>query len=203
MNYGFIQSKLDGTEKQFKEIKGLDIPDEFSYIKQLPKVLNQGSDPICVPCSISGYINCSLNLNTGKSEDNQVDLEKMFDLLGSKEGMTFKDALNYLKTVGIQTNKGTFKADNYAMVGSIPVLKHALIMNGPCIAGLPVYDSQRDDFWVGPYSQGGHAIVIVGYDKEGLIIRNSWGPYYGHNGYYHIKYEDFKKFYEIWTIIKN
>lgn len=203
MKYGFIQSKLDGSEKQFELIKSLDIPKEYSYVKQLPKVLNQGAEPICVPCSISGYIDCNLNLNSGKPDNNKVDLKTMFNKLGSSEGMTFKDALHYLKHTGINTNKGVFKANKYAMVGSIPVLKQALIMNGPCIAGLPVKNTERDDFWIGSSTIGGHAILIVGYDEKGLIIRNSWGDYYGYNGYGHISYNDFNKFYEIWTIIKD
>jgi hypothetical protein len=37
--------------------------------------------------------------------------------------MSFKDALHYLRHEGIKTNKGNFKANKYAMVGSIPVLK--------------------------------------------------------------------------------
>ena len=89
------------------------------------------------------------------------------------------------------------------MVGSIPVLKCALIMNGPCIGGLPVYNSSELEFWKGNNFEGGHAIAIVGYDKEGFIIRNSWGNYYGYEGYSHIDYKDFNKFYEIWTPIKN
>ena len=52
------------------------------------------------------------------------------------------------------------------------------------------------------YHEGGHAVAIIGYDKEGFIIRNSWGTMYGIDGYYHLKYEDFNNsFYEIWTMV--
>ena len=52
------------------------------------------------------------------------------------------------------------------------------------------------------YDEGGHAVAIIGYDKEGFIIRNSWGTMYGIDGYYHLKYEDFNNsFYEIWTMV--
>lgn len=202
MKYGFVQSKLDGSEKQFELVKSLNIPEEYSYVKQLPEVLDQGNKPICVPCSISGFINCNLNLNNGSSEDNKVDLDAVFKKYGSNEGMTFKDALHYLKHEGIKTNKGLFKIDQYAIVGSIPVLKCALIMNGPCIGGLPVNNASAFEFWKGNKFEGGHAVAIVGYNKEGFIIRNSWGSYYGHKGYSLISYEDFNKFYEIWTPIK-
>jgi len=48
---------------------------------------------------------------------------------------------------------------------------------------------------------GGHAISIVGYDKKGLILRNSWGSAFGNNGYTHMDWGEIKKFYEIWTIV--
>jgi C1A family cysteine protease len=87
------------------------------------------------------------------------------------------------------------------MVGSIEVLKQAIVANGPCIGGLPVKDSTREDFWNGFGKEGNHAVAIVGYDSKGFIIRNSWGVYYGHKGYSHISYDDFKNFIEIWTLI--
>ena len=76
-------------------------------------------------------------------------------------------------------------------------------MNGPCVGGLPVFNSKSDEFWIkNPYTdfEGGHAISIVGYNDDGFIIRNSWGKSYGENGYYVINMSDFKYFTEIWTI---
>lgn len=201
MKYGFVQSNLDGTEQKLQLDRSIKIPEEYSYMKNLPKVLDQGREPICVPCSISSYINQRINIRNGASQDNEVDVKTVFDEYGTDQGMTFKDALHYLRHNGIKTNKGNFKINKYAMVGSIPVLKQAIVMNGPCIGGLPVKDSNRDDFWNGYGFEGGHAISIIGYDKDGFIIRNSWGNTYGYDGYSHLRYEDFNKFYEIWTLI--
>lgn len=74
---------------------------------------------------------------------------------------------------------------------------------GLAYGGLPVYNSSINEFWLKDGSfEGGHAVAIIGYDKEGFIIRNSWGGMYGYNGYYHLKYEDFNNsFYEIWTMV--
>lgn len=201
MKYGFVQSNLDGTEQKLQLDRNIKIPEEYSYMKNLPKVLDQGGEPICVPCSISSYINQRINIRNGAFQDNEVDIKTVFDEYGTDQGMTFKDALHYLRHNGIKTNKGNFKISRYAMVGSIPILKQAIVMNGPCIGGLPVKDSNRDDFWNGYGFEGGHAISIIGYDKDGFIIRNSWGNTYGYDGYSHLRYEDFNKFYEIWTLI--
>ena len=40
MNYGFIPSKMDGTEDKFKKLEGFKIPEEYSYKKYLPKVVS-------------------------------------------------------------------------------------------------------------------------------------------------------------------
>ncbi|MDH3914017.1 MAG: C1 family peptidase [Rhodospirillales bacterium] len=37
---------------------------------------------------------------------------------------------------------------------------------------------------------GGHAFAIVGYDKDGFIVQNSWGPKWGHEGFGVWTYED-------------
>lgn len=38
--------------------------------------------------------------------------------------------------------------------------------------------------------KGGHAVVIVGYDEEGLWVHNSWGPEWGVEGYAVLPYDD-------------
>jgi len=41
---------------------------------------------------------------------------------------------------------------------------------------------------------GGHAVMVVGYDeaKQVLIMRNSWGPAWGDQGYFYMPYSYFK-----------
>jgi hypothetical protein len=152
-------------------------------------------------------VNFDLNLKDGKEVDNDIDLNAIYDsrvdYRDEDNGMTFKDALHFMKHEGVKTDKGLFKINEYSMVGSIETLKAAIVMNGPCIGGLPVYDSSVNEFWIkGGSFEGGHAVAIIGYDKEGFIIRNSWGTMYGIDGYYHLKYEDFNNsFYEIWTMV--
>jgi hypothetical protein len=205
MVYGFKKSEIDGSESIFEEPKTEKLPDKFSLKEYLPKVLNQGNHPICVPCSISSLINWSLNLKNGDNTfDNNVKVFDIFEPYGDDNGMTFKDAFKHLRTKGVDTEKGNFKITRYAMVKSILALKYAIYLNGPCVGALPVFNTSRCEFWNSSYGEyeGGHAIAIVGWDKNGFIIRNSWGPYYGQKGYSILSYEDFKNFFEIWTIIE-
>ncbi len=200
-----IPSVIDGTEDIFKEPKNIGLPKQFSYKKYLPEVVDQGLDPICVPCSLSAYINWTLNLKDGKEIDNNI---KLFDIFNSRtiegdNGMTFKDALKFVQKQGVKTDKGLIKIGRYAKVNSLLALKYALMLNGPCVGGLPVYDSRITEFWKN-YSgelEGLHAVCIVGYTDDGFIIRNSWGKTYGEDGYAFIKNEDADLFTEIWTIV--
>lgn len=201
--FGCVPSVIDGTENIYEGNDKIVLPDSYSYLTYLPPVINQGSRPICVPCSVSAYVNYAINSKQARNGiDNGIDLNMLFT--GDKEGMAVKDCLSNLKRTGSTTNEGTFYIDNYARIGNIDALKTAIVANGPCIGAIGVYNSLISDFWT-PTSgnfEGGHAISIVGYDKDGFIIRNSWGRSYGKEGYWHIPYEDTNLFYELWTIIK-
>lgn len=52
---------------------------------------------------------------------------------------------------------------------------------------------------------GGHAVIICGYDDntEELILRNSWGTYWGDNGYFYFPYEYLKYCGDLWIITKS
>lgn len=195
MIYGCTASVLDGTERKFSVENEAQLPEEYSYESFLPNVLDQGNKSICVPCSISSWINWKKNLLDGQIKDHKVDLDRIYNIRENKkaDGMQIKEALKFLRKEG--------DIDSYAMIGSFQVLKYAIIANGPCIGGLPVRDQVNWDFWNGSENYGGHAIAVVGYDKDGLIIRNSWGKTFGNNGYCYMPYSDFSKFFELWTIM--
>ena len=148
-----------------------------------------------------------MNLKDGSEKDNDVDLKAIYDsrvdFKDEDNGMTFKDALHFMRHEGVKTDKGLFKIKEYSMVGSIETLKAAIVMNGPCCGALPVY-SNDNEFWKKKYGDkmlGGHAISIIGYDEGGFFIRNSWGSSFGDDGYTYIKNEDMDIMMEMWTII--
>ena len=204
-NSGFKESILDGTEQDYIPVKNVGLLKEYSYQKYLPDVLNQGSDPICVPCSISCILNWRLNIIEGVKDDNGICVYDIFNKReGNDAGMTFKDAFNILMNDGVDSNKGVVKINGYAKVPSSLALKFALFANGPCVGVLPVYNSDSaDEFWNKKFGrlEGYHAVAIVGYCKEGFIIRNSWGERYGEDGYSLLLEKDFNVFRELWTIL--
>ena len=205
MKLGCKPSKLDGTEQIYAQKQNLKIPEAYTYEPYMSPVLNQGSESTCVPCSISAHLNWNHNITAKTNKaDNDVNIKEIYNVRADKkaEGMTIKEALHYIYKHGVSSKAGLMKIRKYAMVKSDYMLKQAILMNGPCLAALKVYNFNFE-FWDkhnGEY-QGGHCISIIGWNKNGFIIRNSWGSSWGNKGYTLIPYEDFSEMIEIWTII--
>ncbi len=94
-----------------------------------------------------------------------------------------------------------YKATNWEYAATVnpdvESIKSALATYGPLSTTMMVYE---DLFYYssGVYKytsgslQGGHAILIVGYDDAGkyFIVKNSWGTSWGENGYFRIAYSE-------------
>ena len=213
MYYGCKPSKLDGTEIIVDEVLDtMDIPNEYNYISYLPDAYDQGSRPTCVPHAISVFVDWYNGVN---GIDKDMSIDWIYDCRENKDadGMTLKEALKYIRKVGYTTKqdykdirKGASpeldQINMYGMLRSTFAMQRSLLINGPFVLALPVYDSSRSDFWNGSNFEGGHAVACVGYDEQGLIIRNSWGSLWGSGGYCTLPYSQLGKIYEAWALIK-
>ena len=213
MKYGCKPSELDGTEIIIDDIlENMDIPKEYSYEDHLPNVYDQGNTYTCVPHAISAFVDWYNGVN---GIDKDMSIDWIYDCRENKdgEGMSLKEALKYIKKVGYITKqdyrdmrKGESpeldQINMYGVLRSIYAMQRSLLINGPFILALPVYDSSRSDFWNGSNFEGGHAVACVGYNSEGLIIRNSWGATWGAGGYCTLPYSQLNKMYEAWALIK-
>ena len=199
--YGCIPSKLDGTEYKIDIDTKTEIPEEFILSEFMPPVRNQGNTQTCVCQTLTGMLDYYYNI---KQETpgvcNEFPINVLYDSRSNKpgEGMSIKEALGYLKHKGLKNEK----INSYAMVTSSEILKRCLIMLGPVAAGFPVYTSSNPRFWRKGYGfSGGHCVTIVGYNKEGFIIRNSWGTKWANNGHIVIQYNEYdNSVFEAWTI---
>jgi uncharacterized protein YvpB len=203
--FGFKPSTIDGSETIFKGSDKIELPDSYTYKPYLPSVVDQGNMEICVPCTMSAYLNWRENLKEGVTKDNKISMNEIYSSrTNSGEGMTYKDAFKFLRHNGVNSKNGKLKISLYGLIQNNLTLKYAIVMNGPCFGALPVYNSDKD-FWNKKGDDklmGYHAISIVGYDEDGFFIRNSWGIGFGDKGYTHIKNEDMNKMIEMWTIIE-
>lgn len=213
MYYGCKPSKIDGTEIIIDEVlDNIDIPIKYSYESYLPKVYNQGNSSTCVPHAISAYVDWYNGVNGINSD---LSINWIYDCRKNKdaEGMSLKEALRYIKKIGYiskqdynNIRKGKKpeleQINMFGMLKSVSSMQRSLLINGPFVLALPVYDSNRSDFWNGENFEGGHAVACVGYDEYGFIIRNSWGYNWGYGGYCTLPYSQLNKIYEAWALIK-
>lgn len=199
INFGFIDSELDGTEQIIRSSDfsdNLNLPIEYSYKEYLTNVFDQGSDPICVPCSVAAFLYWKNSIN---NINEKISLNKIFEQRLDKKlnGMQIKTALSFLK----HSNDNLYKIYSYAILVSPLIMQKSLITNGPFIIALDVKDYNKPDFWNGDNIEGRHAVAITGYNEIGFEIRNSWGYSYGNNGYYILPYYEFGKIREAWALI--
>lgn len=115
-----------------------------------------------------------------------------------KSGATGEDMA--CSAVCADSAKRTYKISGYTQPTSyfkdVNAVKQAL-QNGPLVTTIMVYEDFMS-YSSGVYKHttgkflGGHAIGIVGYDDstQSFIIRNSWGPEWGENGFGHVSYTD-------------
>lgn len=85
---------------------------------------------------------------------------------------------------------------------SLDAILHCLAFtNRPIVIGIDIFESFESDavaatgvvLMPGPYEKclGGHAVLIVGYDmaSQTFIVRNSWGPDWGDQGFFHLPFQ--------------
>lgn len=200
------------------------LPKEYNVMKDLQPIRNQGSQGSCAGQTAA----CMKEWQ--EKQDVQTDRHFSPQFVYNNrenqttEGMYGRDVMKILQTMGCcfesDYKYGTiegkeeideetyekaknFKISHYAQVKTIDGLKRALYTNGPCYIAVPTYNNGTR-MWKpnpGETMDGGHAMTVVGWDKKGFIIRNSWGDEWGDNGYCHFPYEDFGLQWEIFTTI--
>ena len=120
--FGFKPSKIDGTERIFNGDEKIELPEKYTYRPYLPKVIDQGERSICVPCTISAYLNWRENLKDGVTKDNHISLDEIYDSrTNSGEGMTYKTAFKFLSAISSANNflfKIFFSAESLTLIFS-------------------------------------------------------------------------------------
>lgn len=197
---GYIPSQLDGTEYQ-SDFGDFDIPVEFTYQPLMPPVRDQGTESTCVCQTLTGMLDVQRNAkNDVTNVCNNFSIQELYNQRSNKpqEGMIIKEALSILRHKGLNDEK----IANYAMCISVKTAKQAIVANGPLAIGMMVYNNGSDKYWISKgMCVGGHCTMLVGYDENGFIMRNSWGLSYGNEGYITLPYSDFEEYcMECWTI---
>lgn len=155
----------------------------------------------------------------------------------STEGMYLRDGLRIVKNYGdvlyqdLKGNSSTaqkasyrvnekfeelkskaypYRITAYYKIKTIQELKQSIYCYGPVLASMKW---QTDNFKNGTYQydptedHGNHAVIVVGWDRNNLIIQNSWGLHWQLKGYFKVPInivdEVFREFYGITDDIEN
>lgn len=225
MKHNILRSPIDNRDIIADiYLQKKDFPEELDLRIHLNKVRDQGDYGTCAAISAStikeyqefqeigfkNYFSPKFIYNNREDQNN--------------EGMYARNVMKILNKIGIIEEKkypykldenpneiskkiykraSLYKIKGYGQIFNIDCLKEALFKNGPCLISFPTYnetlrmwEKNRNDV-----DLGGHAMTVVGYNKKGFIIRNSWGESWGNNGYCMYPYKDWGSHWEIWTCI--
>ena len=114
--------------------------------------------------------------------------------------------------------KNNFLIEAININNNLKTIKEWLNKNEPITVGIAIYSNfmsftatktgiitkpSKSDTFI-----GGHAVVICGYDdfKQLFILRNSWGDYWGDNGYFYLPYDyitNTNLCNDLWIIVKS
>lgn len=229
VNFELLNEQSSPFDERDLQVEGLlnpdfELPKTLDYRDDLPPVWDQGVDGPC-----SAYASAAMKQWQEKKDYGlKKSLSKFFiySLRSNypNRGMYARDTMQILQKYGVPTEKSfkkkwkskddipqevldealNHKIIGYAKVNTVDGLKKSLYKNGPCYATFPVY-SNEPEFWKPSFGKnkiiGGHAVCIVGYTKDGFIVRNSWGWDWADRGHSIYHYEDWGSHMEVWTTI--
>lgn len=188
----------------------------LDYINQLRSVFEKKY----VPLSRLFLYWHTRNLEGTVDEDSGASLDdcmKVMKNIGICPEVDFPyDITKFKEPPGEQANNHApaYKISSYYRISDFEHLKAALADGHPVIFGFYVYESFESEAVAktgvcpkpkkGEQLLGGHAVVAVGYEDTlwggHVIIRNSWGPSWGKQGYFTMAYDVFKQLVmDMWT----
>lgn len=133
-------------------------------------------------------------------------------------GDYLKTAFKSLQENGCIADENTYQVHGYASLGwghmpdIIPKIKRNLANNLALVTSYTVYSDSKTQHTKGYLTKsqtlkkvGGHAVCIIGYDEEGVIILNSYGSKWGifKNGTFKVKWEDISLLKGIYVLFPN
>lgn len=159
---------------------------QVDYRSEMPVVKDQGIDGNCLAYAVAAMMEWK------GSKDNALkdyySPQFIFDNRQDLNELDIKDIERVIKTKAIRIN-------------TIEETKTALSENGPCIINVQMYN-RTTRIWYPLDSRlviGMHSMLIVGYNWDGFILRNSWGENWGDEGYCIFPYTDWKYKWEVIT----
>jgi len=210
---GAIPSPPDSRDIPLSTVQAIpvSIPEECPPPFQL-RVLEQVG-PSCV-----GFSCASVKAEKERRERNLIDFDGKWIYDRCKEiddypgdGTYLRIGMKVLKNKGAKPLGGTevevsrYRIGAYAKVDEITFegLKKTIYVNGAILAGFHGSNEGWQNACIRPPKAGekvwGHAVALIGYNKDYLIGLNSWGTDWGDNGLFYVP-KDYLPF-EAWAVL--
>lgn len=177
-------------------------------------IKDQGSCGSCysfgASASYESYMLSKHNKTYDLSEQDFMMKAKATGPYGGCSGWYLDTSMNLLKNQGVaeeydcaykakedacpSSAKAKHMIKEWAVTSDKATIQNALQKNGAVYVGFAVYSDfsyYKSGYYkyTSGYRRGYHAVCIVGYDDQGFKVKNSWGPGWGENGYFHIAYD--------------
>lgn len=167
---------------------------------------NQGAMPYCAAYAASSFAeNVKWRLNGYHRDIDPVPLYKYAKTIDGDpdgDGTYLECALEALLAKGhFDKDVCSVKVVRGSLWGGVlsgfEDLQYVVHRYGSCIAGFEIdsswYTPKGGVVYGGGATEGGHAVTVAGYDEDGVIVLNSWGADYGHDGFVYIPRNVFAK----------
>jgi hypothetical protein len=160
---------------------------------------NQENTPHCTGYSTAGYI--EIKHWQKKHFPQQYDATAIYKAAKKLDGFSGDGSWAKFTVEGAK-NLGMIEG-NFKHIRKNPIdLKFAILEYGACIGSFMITNEwnqvnkntgQIRNFGHKANRLGGHAVLICGYDENGVYIQNSWGTAWGIWGFGWLSWEQFKK----------
>lgn len=195
-NYGFVKSVTFGVPVMDPN-GSPSLPERYDISDQLPSVATQGSRGICVSVCVTDMLRYMFKATGKKPYRKRDDFFYNHRSDKSQDGMSARNAFEIAKANSL--------IQSYAIVRNPTAIKLSIIAHGPVLVAMPVYHSDRENFWDQYGSEkpeGYHAVTFTGYTPTAFMLRNSWGREWALDGYTTFPIEKTNLLLEAWTIFK-
>ena len=206
----------------------VELPEEFIPEKRIP-ITNQFWSSSCVSHALSTTMSyCELKKGlepneyskgfiygnrNGQREENEGMVTRDAIKILQKEGdcphADFRWHMSNVKTVvkafkkretELQKKALPFKIKSYVRLYGVEEIKQAVYQYGACVLCYPTRKSNKT--YIEPATDrttGAHAITVIGWTKDHLVLQNSWGKLAGEEGIFYMSYNyDWR---EAWLLI--
>lgn len=172
---------------------------------------DQGNKPWCAAYAAANWAENILWRKTDAIE--QVDPSRIYRYAKSIDGDPNGDGTTLTAVLEALLDFGMFsKTDCRVKVinRNRLSLKYAVHKFGCVLAGFNIssawWGANRENWFIGTSGQpnrGLHAVIVCGYDKQGVWIQNSWGSGWGEYGFAKMSWEEFDREFMYGAVLTN